>query len=125
MFRTALLAATLMTVGLSAGPAAAEPSSGPTTVRHFSGSNCPSNSLCIYKDGNFRGGGVAFERGDDRWSLHNVRMNDQMSSWSNDSGVTCYWFEHEHFRGASHDMRNGFRVNLPGNENDTASSIRC
>ncbi|GHE50342.1 hypothetical protein GCM10018785_20040 [Streptomyces longispororuber] len=125
MFRTALLAAALMTVGLGAGPATAEPSKGPSAITHFSGSNCPSRSLCIYKDGNFRGGGVAFERGDELWSLHNVRMNDQMTSWSNDSGVTCYWFEHEHFRGASHDMRNGFRVNLPGNENDTASSIRC
>lgn len=52
-------------------------------------------------------------------------MNDQLTSWSNDSGVTCYWYQHANYRGASHEMRNGYRINLPGNENDTASSIRC
>ncbi|MFH8993218.1 peptidase inhibitor family I36 protein [Streptomyces sp. NPDC017940] len=125
MFRTGLIAATLMTASLTAVPASAEPAYDPSAIYHFSGRQCPDNSLCIYKDIEFNGGGVSFERGDSLPNLNNVRMNDMMSSWSNDSGVTCYWYPHADYQGTAHDMRNRFRVNLPGNENDTASSIRC
>ncbi|MFF2658512.1 peptidase inhibitor family I36 protein [Kitasatospora sp. NPDC058032] len=126
MFRTTLLAAALViaSAGATTAPAIAQPAT-LNAVLHFSGNRCPDDSLCLYKDGNFTGGGVGLQRGNELPALNNVRMNDMLSSWSNDSGVTCYWYEHENFKGASHDMKNGYRVNLPDNENDTASSVRC
>lgn len=124
MFRTALLGAVIVTVGLTIAPAVAEPSVRPSAT-FFSGSNCPANRLCLYRDSDFKGGGIAFKAGEYLWSLNNVRFNDQMSSWSNDSGVTCHWFSDESAKGASHDMKNGYRVNVLSGENDTASSIRC
>jgi hypothetical protein len=123
MFRTALLAAAVM-VGLTAAPAMAEPDVH-ALARHFSGSKCPADSLCLYKDRDFKGGGVAFKTGAYLPSLNNVQFNDQMSSWSNDSGGTCYWYSDDDGKGAAHDMKNGYRVNVLSSENDTASSVRC
>ncbi|TYB40130.1 peptidase inhibitor family I36 protein [Actinomadura chibensis] len=96
----------------------------------FTGSNCPANSLCMYRDFNYRGGGVALTRGKGARDFRHpdLNFNDQMSSWSNDSGVLCYWYEHDDYRsepGQDHPMKNGYRVNLTSSENDTASSARC
>ncbi|MGV9315353.1 peptidase inhibitor family I36 protein [Streptomyces sp. NPDC003691] len=135
MRRIALFAAAALTTGLALAPSATASTSpavsGPVTAAaaaapvHFSGANCPSNSLCLYRDVNFTGGGIAIRPGDAIGFLGDYGFNDQLSSWSNDSGGTCYWWVDANRNGAIHDMRNGYRVNLPGNENDTASSVLC
>ena len=52
--------------------------------------------------------------------------NDQMSSWVNNSSVTYCWWVDINRGGAGHLVRplgQGYIQNLPGNENDTASSV--
>ncbi|MFF3557303.1 peptidase inhibitor family I36 protein [Streptomyces tsukubensis] len=133
MRRIAIAAAAVaLTAGLAAAPSATAttapaktPSPAAAAPVHFSGSNCPSNSLCLYRDSNFNGGGIALKRGDGIGYLGDYGFNDQMSSWSNDSGTTCYWWVDAYKGGAIHDMRNGYRVNVLASENDTASSVQC
>ncbi|MFI1829123.1 peptidase inhibitor family I36 protein [Streptomyces sp. NPDC020412] len=126
-----LAAAAALTAGLAATPSAATPSASSANERaaaavtHFSGSNCPSRSLCLYRDYNFTGGGVAIKAGDYVGFLGDYGFNDQMSSWSNDTGVTCWWWTHAYRGGDSHIMYNGYRVNVLASENDTASSVQC
>ncbi|MEU3597912.1 peptidase inhibitor family I36 protein [Streptomyces sp. NPDC006798] len=132
MRRFALLAAAAaLTAGLAAAPTAtaAAPAAPSAPVAaapvHFSGSNCPSNSLCLYRDVNFTGGGIAIKAGDYIGFLGDYGFNDQMSSWSNDSGVTCNWWVHAYRGGDRHVQYNGYRVNVLPSENDQASSVQC
>jgi Peptidase inhibitor family I36 len=127
--RAARVVTTLITALVLAAPTAHATSEVAThpEATTFPGSACPPNSLCMYRDYNFKGGGVALTR--DRGArsfLHpDLRFNDQMSSWSNDSGIECAWYKNTDFTGDSHPMRDGFRVNLPRRQNDQASSAHC
>ncbi|ANW22158.1 peptidase inhibitor family I36 protein [Streptomyces clavuligerus] len=125
MYRTALPAVvlTLAATTLAAGPAAADPVI--AQVGTFTGSNCPGQSLCLYRDVDFTGGGISVSARDTIASLRNYDFNDTMSSWSNDTGRICTWYDHDDLTGRYHHMLIGYRVNLPMNENDTASSVRC
>ncbi|MEU2389556.1 peptidase inhibitor family I36 protein [Streptomyces sp. NPDC007369] len=124
-----LLFATVTAACLAAAvPAAAEPASSPAAaaaVSTFEGSNCPADSLCLYRDYNFTGGGIALRAGDHLPWLGAYGFNDHMSSWSNDSGTVCYWWTDAYSGGEGHDMKNGYRVNVLPQENDMASSVRC
>ncbi|MFE0424512.1 peptidase inhibitor family I36 protein [Streptomyces sp. NPDC058953] len=131
MRRFALLAAAALTAGLALAPSAIAAAPAAPVARaaaapsHFSGSNCPSNSLCLYRDYNYTGGGIAIQAGDYIGNLGDYGFNDQMSSWSNDSGTTCYWWVHAYQGGDRHVQYNGYRVNVLASENDQASSVRC
>ncbi|MFE9661017.1 peptidase inhibitor family I36 protein [Streptomyces sp. NPDC005955] len=118
-----LAAAAALTSGLAAVPAPA--SAAPTALSHFTGSHCPSKSLCLYRDRDFSGGGIAIRAGDHIGFLGEHGVNDRMSSWSNDSGATCTWWSDAHERGTPHLMYHGYRVNVRAAENDTASSVHC
>ncbi|MHC6624868.1 peptidase inhibitor family I36 protein [Streptomyces globosus] len=127
--RAALLAATTLAALLPCAPAAAAPD-GPAAapaarVTTFEGSNCPQDSLCLYRDYGFKGGGIALRAGDTAPWLGDLGFNDLMSSWSNDSGVVCHWTSDAYGGGDSHVMRNGYRVNVLSRENDTASAVYC
>ncbi|MFJ9646196.1 peptidase inhibitor family I36 protein [Streptomyces sp. NPDC004244] len=120
-----LLFATFTAACLAAAPAAAEPAAARASVSAFDGSNCPSHSLCLYRDVNFGGGGIALQAGDHLPWLGAYGFNDTMSSWSNDTGTTCFWWTDAYSGGEGHDMKNRYRVNVLPSENDTASSVRC
>ncbi|GAA2227776.1 hypothetical protein GCM10010232_12060 [Streptomyces amakusaensis] len=123
MRRVALLAAALMIfTGLAAAPSAATPAG---SVTLFSGSDCPADSLCLYRHRGFTGGGVAI--GPDTYveRLADHGFDDRMSSWSNDSGQICDWWTEYGRGGTIHDLRDGRRADLPRAENDTASSVEC
>ncbi|MER5495475.1 peptidase inhibitor family I36 protein [Streptomyces sp. LE64] len=124
MRRVALLVAA---AALTTGPAVASApaSAAPAALRHFSGSHCPPDSLCLYRDHHFGGGGVAVRAGDYIGFLGDYGVNDQMSSWSNDTGTICTWWSDAHQGGAAHSMYSAYRVNVLPSENDTASSVRC
>lgn len=123
----AVAAVILLSCGLTTAPAGAAGSAPSTTtsVTTFSGSNCPSNSLCLYRDYNYSGGGIALRAGDSLPWLGDQGFNDRMSAWSNDTGVTCVWTEDSYGSGLTHDMYNGYRVNVLDRENDTASAVYC
>ncbi|MEW1548661.1 peptidase inhibitor family I36 protein [Streptomyces tsukubensis] len=91
----------------------------------FSGSDCPAQSLCLFRDPHFTGGGIAVKAGAEIADLGYYGFNDQMSSWSNDSGVVCIWWVHGLRQGDYHDMRRGYRVNVLPNEDNTASAVAC
>ncbi|MFJ3788467.1 peptidase inhibitor family I36 protein [Kitasatospora sp. NPDC090091] len=127
-FRTTALAvgaAALLTAGLAAAPATATTPRSATAVRQFDGGNCPAQSLCLYRDYNYTGGGIALQAGDEIPWLGDYGFNDRMSSWSNDTGVTCYWYTDAYFSGDEHDMKNRYRVNVLPSENDMASAVTC
>ncbi|MFJ6661237.1 peptidase inhibitor family I36 protein [Streptomyces sp. NPDC091377] len=121
MRRSSLLTAALALAAVltSATPAHAAP------VITFSGSDCPAGRLCLFRAYDFTGGGIALSSHTELYWLEIHGFNDQMSSWSNKSGVTCMWWNNALDSGGGHEMRSGYRVNLPGHENDTASSVRC
>ncbi|MEV7289898.1 peptidase inhibitor family I36 protein [Streptomyces sp. NPDC093252] len=121
MLRSALLTASLALAALATGTAPAH--AAPVTT--FSGSDCPAGRLCLFRDYDFSGGGIALSSRTELYSLANYGFNDQLSSWSNNSGVTCMWWNNGLDSGGGHEMRNGYRVNLLPSENDTASSVRC
>ncbi|MER5767036.1 peptidase inhibitor family I36 protein [Streptomyces sp. NPDC001985] len=130
MRRIALLAAAVTLIaGPSAAPATAAHSSPPASlsasVTSFSGSDCPARSLCLYRDHNFTGGGVALSADTYVGWLGDHGFNDRMSSWSNDTGQVCDWWSDSYRGGAIHDMRDGNRVQVLPSENDTASSVEC
>ncbi|WP_231679873.1 peptidase inhibitor family I36 protein, partial [Streptomyces clavuligerus] len=126
--RLTVLAAALA-IATPTAPAAAAPVPAPdpvpTAVVSFSGSNCPERSLCLYRDANYTGGGIAFRGGDFVMNLGTYGVNDTMSSWSNNAYRDCFWFPHADMVGGGHVMSTFKRINLPPNENDTASSILC
>jgi len=123
----AVAAIILLSAGLTAAPAGAAGSAPATTssVTTFSGSNCPSNSLCLYRDYGYTGGGIALNAGDSVPWLGDYGFNDKMSAWSNDSGVTCTWTEDAYGAGISHEMYNGYRIEVLPRENDMASAVYC
>lgn len=124
--RVAYVSALLLTVVAFSVPAsAAAPRF--AGVSTFSGSNCPANRLCLYRDYNYTGGGVAIARDGfaDWFGDSSLNFNDQMSSWSNDSGVTCAWYSDADYRATRSAMGNGERGDVPQGLNDTASSARC
>ncbi|GGT24636.1 MULTISPECIES: peptidase inhibitor family I36 protein [Streptomyces] len=127
--RAALFAATALVALLPSAPATAAPA-GPAApaaahVTTFDGSNCPQNSLCLYRDHEFTGGGIALRAGDAAPWLGDFGFNDLMSSWSNDSGVVCHWTSDSYGNGDTHVMHDGYRVNVLPWENDTASAVYC
>ncbi|MFF8955993.1 peptidase inhibitor family I36 protein [Streptomyces sp. NPDC014894] len=133
MRRTALIAAAVTVfAALAAAPASAGPSPWPppraapaASVAHFAGSDCPAGALCLYRDRDFTGGGIAL--GPDTYveRLGDHGFDDRMSSWSNDTGQVCDWWTDEGRGGVIHDIRDGYRVNVLPGENDTASSVEC
>ncbi|UQS22910.1 peptidase inhibitor family I36 protein [Amycolatopsis thermalba] len=94
-------------------------------VSPFDGRDCPRGSLCLYRDHGFTGGGLALQPGDRVGDLGTHDLADVVSSWTNDSGVTCTWYESPDFYGRAHEMLDGFRVELPAPEDDTPSSVAC
>ncbi len=134
-----LVAATVLLAGglTGAAPAAANGAAPNTSapvpvvsgrsvgVTTFTGSNCPQDSLCLYRDHGFTGGGLALRVGDSVESLGQYGFNDRMSSWSNDSGVDCLWTPDSYGQGTAHPMIAGQRINVTPQENDTASAVYC
>ncbi|ANW20214.1 peptidase inhibitor family I36 protein [Streptomyces clavuligerus] len=106
-------------------PAGPDPSA--AYARIFSGRACPQDALCLYRDFGSIGGGSAISAGDSLVDLGTVAydVNDVMSSWSNDTGRTCTWWEHMGQGGGAHPMPDGYRVNVTRAESDSASSVRC
>ncbi|MEU0515117.1 peptidase inhibitor family I36 protein [Amycolatopsis sp. NPDC006125] len=94
-------------------------------VSTFDGRDCPQGSLCLYRDHGFTGGGLALRPGDRVGDLATYDLADRISSWTNDAGVTCTWYESPDFYGRAHEMLHGYRVDLPGPEDDTPSSVEC
>ncbi|ANW22356.1 peptidase inhibitor family I36 protein [Streptomyces clavuligerus] len=124
MRRLTVLAAAL-SIATPIAPAAAAPDPAPRAIVSFPGSDCPTQSLCLYRDANYTGGGIALQGGNSISNLGDYGFNDVMSSWSNDTFRYCMWFPHIGMTGEGHRMNNTYRINLPANENDTASSVRC
>ncbi|WP_406500260.1 helix-turn-helix domain-containing protein [Streptomyces sp. NBC_00846] len=92
------------------------------------GSDCKELPLlCLYTKDTWEGGGIALAPGGEIDSLREYGLDNQISSWSNAvSGVTCYWYPDDNFKGKEHDM-SGDGVNLedhPGEDN-SLSSVRC
>ncbi|AIJ21322.1 hypothetical protein AMETH_1230 [Amycolatopsis methanolica 239] len=54
----------------------------------FDGRDCPQDSLCLYRDHGFTGGGLALRPGDRIDDLATHDLADRISSWTNDTGVT-------------------------------------
>ncbi|GLF93700.1 peptidase inhibitor family I36 protein [Streptomyces yaizuensis] len=122
MRRIALLTAAL---ALATPLTTASPARAAGTVTTFAGSHCPPASLCLYRDYDFTGGGIALTADTYVGRLGDHGFNDQMSSWSNDTGLVCDWWEHADRGRPIHDMRPGYRVNVLPRENDTASAVEC
>ncbi|MER7044579.1 peptidase inhibitor family I36 protein [Streptomyces jumonjinensis] len=126
LFTAALtLAAGLAAAPAVAGPAVPEAAVKAASVTHFSGSDCPADSLCLYRDYNYSGGGIALSPNTYAGWLGDYGFNDTMSSWSNDTGQTCVWWSDAYQGGDAHAMYDRYRVNVLAYENDTASSVEC
>ncbi|MFJ6805715.1 MULTISPECIES: peptidase inhibitor family I36 protein [Streptomyces] len=116
----------LLTAVLSLGVSLAvvSPAQAVDPVGTFSGSACPANKACLYRDSNFTGGGVYLSRWSEISELWRYGFNDQMSSWSNDTGVPCFWWKNGVGSG-THVMDPGYRVNVLSSEDNHASSAAC
>ncbi|MFB8038628.1 helix-turn-helix domain-containing protein [Streptomyces sp. NPDC056004] len=93
----------------------------------YSSGSCKVSKLaCLYTD-DFKGGVIGLKPGQEVKSFEKYGLNDQISSWRNYAGVTCYWYTDEDFKGEPHSMVGSTGVNLGkwGHENDTPSSVRC
>lgn len=128
--RSLLAAAVLLAGGLAGAAPARAATAGPaddqpTDIVAFAGSDCPQDSLCLFYDSDYTGGGVALRAGDDAAQLALYGFNDRMSSWSNGSGVDCVWTRDADGQGEAHVMRRGDHIDVTPEENDTASSIYC
>ncbi|MDV9193386.1 peptidase inhibitor family I36 protein [Streptomyces sp. SR27] len=88
-----------------------------------------SKLACLYMDDNFKGGAIGLKPGQEVKSLGTYNLNDQISSWRNYTGVTCYWYADEDFKGQRYPMTGRTGVNLKRKpdplENNTPSSVRC
>lgn len=93
-------------------------------IRILSLDQCPPGRYCAFRDANFEGGGVAITDDTDLNSLEEADFNDQMSSWANFTSSRMCWYSEDNFEGSGHVMDTGESMgSLPGNENDTASSL--
>ncbi|MFD1048254.1 peptidase inhibitor family I36 protein [Kibdelosporangium lantanae] len=100
---------------------------------------CPSGKMCIFESANWGGwtleipGGTSIEdlsqvpcSGCQTSSHHpasNGTFNDQMSSWTNLSGLAYCWTFNAGRQGEFHPVANGVSVNVTEHENDEASSV--
>jgi hypothetical protein len=106
------------------GPSPILPAALPPGVSPHSGSTCPKGYICLFTDSNFSGTAYKVQAGTSVPWFGDFNFNDAMSSWANDSGRTFCWYTDANYVGLRRDMKPGYRVNLPANENDTASSLR-
>jgi hypothetical protein len=114
--------AALLPVGVATGHTATRAQE-PTVLQMPAGrTTCPGGHVCLFRDSNYQGGGVNFQRPGS--SSYLGSFNDQMSSWANDSGALYCWYSDADYRGDRHEMKPGYRLNVLPHENDTASSIR-
>jgi Peptidase inhibitor family I36 len=122
-----LAAAAAAIAGVAAAPANAAPSPehAREAVHRFDESNCRAPYLCLYRDAEFTGGGLAIEPGASIPSLADYGFSREMSSWSNETDDMCFWSDDEDLRGVAHMMDNGVRVNMLDEEDDTAMSVTC
>lgn len=136
---TALVMAGSLLLCLAAQAAAA--SGAPS--RAATASVCPAQKVCMFSDAG--GGGQQIEFTFTPGNSGEVDLttqpcsgctngihgndgtwNDQMSSWSNNSGVTVAWYVNTGAKGTCHLMTSrgpAFVQNVTASENDTASSI--
>jgi hypothetical protein len=109
---------------LPGGSTPVTPAALPPGVSPHSGSTCPRGYICLFTDYDYRGTAYKVKAGTSVPWFGDFNFNDAMSSWANDSGQTFCWFVDANYSGMVHDMKPGYRVNLPPNENDSASSLR-
>jgi hypothetical protein len=116
-----LAATALLPAGL--GHAAATP--GPPLITIPAGqTHCPDGYVCLFRDYEFQGGGYGIAAGYSIKFLGDIGLNDQMSSWANDSGRRYCWYVDAGYAGERHVMEARYRVNVLPQENDQASSLR-
>ena len=121
--RPAVLATAVITVlsvlaaGLSSAAAEALPAA-------FS--DCPSGSVCLWKDANYSGTililpGTATTVN----NLASYSFDDAMTSWANRSSLDARWFYGTSLGGTTRCMNAGSAVsNVGSTDNDQASSLR-
>lgn len=87
------------------------------------GRNCPGGYVCLFRDQNFTGGGIALRRGQGLNDLRAIDFNDQLSSWINASGERYCWYSENNFMGYRHVMNGHAKRNVYLPYNDMASSV--
>ncbi len=118
------------TVSPNVGTNLSSPEIDPTLVAQAS--RCPSNYVCLFRDGGAQGPYFRFQIGSADFTTlrcsdcRGGNFNDDMTSYVNNTNSDFCWYFDANYRGETRVMRQlpGRIINVTASENDKASSLK-